>query len=110
MVLGSTSLADGTHTARPVDLRTGRIRRSAPGAPPRSPPTAPHGTSCSPRAARRPCWTSAPVTAAPWPHRPRRPGAVSRDGRAVVFLSTAGDLVPDGTSGVPDIFFVRTAS
>ncbi|MDX2912922.1 TolB family protein [Streptomyces griseiscabiei] len=32
------------------------------------------------------------------------PGAVTRHGRAVVFTSTADDLVPDDTNGVADVF------
>lgn len=32
------------------------------------------------------------------------PGPVTRHGRAVVFTSTADDLVPDDTNGVADAF------
>ncbi|TQE29486.1 hypothetical protein Sipo8835_24725 [Streptomyces ipomoeae] len=35
------------------------------------------------------------------------PGAVSRQGRAVVFTSTADDLVADDTNGVADVFIQR---
>lgn len=35
------------------------------------------------------------------------PGAVARHGRAVVFTSTADDLVPDDTNGVADVFLHR---
>lgn len=35
------------------------------------------------------------------------PGSVARHGRAVVFTSTADDLVPDDTNGVADVFLRR---
>ncbi|MBT2420895.1 hypothetical protein J7F01_24740 [Streptomyces sp. ISL-22] len=97
--------ADGTTQARLHDLRTGR---STPVGPAGATAVAADRTARHVLLARDGALTlldlrtgrEHPVAA----DGTARAGSVTRHGRSVVFTSTADDLVPDDTNGMPDVF------
>lgn len=106
-VLFNSLSADGTSAAYIRDLRTGRVRAAGAGTAEAADASLRHVVLAGDTGlVLLDSRTGARRTVAP-PGSTAVPGAVTRDGRSVVFTSAADDLVPGDTNGVPDVFLHR---